>query len=63
MDRGGATILSGVTIGFGAVIGAGAVVTRNVPKYAIVGGIPAKVIRYRFEEDEIEKHEEILNNT
>lgn len=45
----GATIMSGVRIGQGAVVAAGAVVTKDVPPYAIVGGIPAKVIRYRFE--------------
>ena len=44
----GATILSGVTIGQGAVIAAGAVITKDVPPYAIVGGVPAKVIKYRF---------------
>ena len=44
----GAIILSGVTIGQGAVIAAGAVVTKNVPPYAIVGGVPADIIRYRF---------------
>ena len=42
------TILPGVVIGDGAVIGAGSVVTKNVPSYVIVGGAPAKVIRYRF---------------
>ena len=47
----GATIMSGVTIGQGAVIAAGAVVTKDVPPYAIVGGVPAKVIKYRFEEE------------
>lgn len=51
----GATILSGVHIGQGAVIAAGAVVAKDVPPYAIVGGVPAKVIRYRFDEKMIEK--------
>lgn len=46
------TILSGVTIGQGAVIAAGSVVTKDIPPYAIVAGVPAKVIRYRFEECE-----------
>ena len=50
-----ALILSGVTIGQGAIIGAGAVVTKDVPPYAIVGGNPAKVIKYRFEPEIIEK--------
>ena len=50
----GATILSGVTIGQGAVIAAGAVVTSEVPPYAIVGGVPAKVIKYRFEQPVID---------
>ncbi|MDF2813204.1 MAG: chloramphenicol acetyltransferase [Microvirga sp.] len=49
----GATILSGVTIGNGAVIAAHALITRDVPPYAIVGGNPAKVIRYRFDEETI----------
>lgn len=45
----GATVLPGVSIGNGAVIGAGAVVSRNVAPYTIVGGVPAKLIRNRFE--------------
>lgn len=54
-----AMILSGVTIGDGAVIGAGAVVAADVPPYAIVAGNPAKVIRYRFSPNEIQKLLEI----
>jgi acetyltransferase-like isoleucine patch superfamily enzyme len=43
------TILSGVAIGDGAVIGAGSVVTRDVPPYAIAAGVPARVLRHRFD--------------
>ncbi len=48
-------IMPGVTIGDGAVVGAGAVVTKDVPPYAIVVGVPAKVVKYRFSEDFIKQ--------
>lgn len=51
----GATIMSGVHIGQGAVVAAGAVVTKDIPPYAIVGGVPAKVIKYRFKPEMIEE--------
>lgn len=51
----GVTILSGITIGKGAVVAAGAVVTKDIPPYAIAAGVPAEVIRYRFDEDVIRK--------
>lgn len=50
-----ATILSGVTIGDGAVVAADAVVTHDVPPYAIVAGNPARIVRFRFSEDQIKK--------
>jgi tetrahydrodipicolinate N-succinyltransferase len=46
-------VLTGVRIGHGAIIGAGSVVVKDIPDYAIAGGNPCRVIRYRFSEDEI----------
>ena len=50
---GNATILRGVEIGIGAVVGAGAVVTKSVPPYTIVAGVPARVVSKRFGTDTI----------
>lgn len=55
----GATIMPGVKIGNGAIIGAQTLVTKNVEPYAIVGGNPAKLIRYRFTPEQILKLEEM----
>lgn len=52
-------ILSGVSIADGAVIAAGAVVTKDVPPYAIVGGVPAKIIGYRFDDEIIQSLQRI----
>ena len=51
----GVKIMEGVTIHDGAVIAAGAIVTKDVPPYAIVGGVPAKIIKYRFDDETIKK--------
>lgn len=49
----GAIIFPNVKIGNGAIVGAGAVVTKNVPPYAIVAGVPATIIKYRFDDETI----------
>ena len=50
-----AIILDGVNIGNGAIVAAGAVVVKDVPAFSIVGGVPAKIIRYRFSDEDISK--------
>ncbi len=55
----GATVLAGLSIGNGAAVGAGAVVTKDVPPYAIVAGIPAKVLRCRFPKGIVDRLQQI----
>lgn len=51
------TLLAGIHIGRGAIIAAGTVVSKDVPHYAIVGGVPAKIIKFKWTAEEILKHE------
>ena len=52
-------VMDGVTIGDGVTVAAGAVVTKDIPPFAIVGGVPAKVIKYKFSQEMIDRLEEI----
>lgn len=52
-------VMDGVSIGDGAIVAAGSVVTKDVPPFAVVGGVPAKVIKYRFPQEVIDRLEEI----
>lgn len=54
------TLLSGVTVGRGAIVAAGAVVNKDVPPYSIVGGVPARVLKFKWTIEQILKHEAIL---
>lgn len=58
----GAIILKGVTVGTGSIIAAGALVIKDVPSYTIVAGVPAKVIKKRFEERDLNLHIEIISS-
>ena len=53
-------ILAGVTIGSGSIIGAGSVVTKNISSYSICAGVPAKLIKMRFNNEEIISHKQML---
>ena len=57
------TILRGVTIGIGSIIAAGAVVTKDVTPYSVWGGVPARLIKNRFSQDELEMHKEMIERT
>lgn len=57
----GATILKGVTIGEGSIVAACSLVIKDIPPYTVVGGVPAKILKKRFTEEEILKHKELLN--
>jgi len=54
------TILKGVKIGRGAIIAAGSLVIKDIPPYSIAGGVPAKVIKFKWNKEDILKHEDII---
>jgi len=56
----GAIIICGVRIGNGAIVGAGAVVTKDVEPYSIVGSVPARHLRYRFDSNQMATHQKML---
>jgi acetyltransferase-like isoleucine patch superfamily enzyme len=56
----GAIVVAGVTVGRGSVVAAGSVVTRSIPRYAVAAGVPAKVVKFRFDEEQIQEHERLL---
>ena len=55
-------IKAGIIVGDGAIVAAASVITKDIPEYSIYGGNPAKLIRMRFDEDQIKQHRKMLSN-